>query len=198
VIAARGAEKRALRSVRALAAAYPLAPGYTTEVGPAESEQAGVVRAAAAGLALAVALIFCILVFHFQSASLALAVMLQIPLSFLLPALLLHLLRLPLGTSTFAGLILTAGLAVNNAIIVLEGSRARSRRPLAAALARKAPVVASASLTTALAAVPLLFAGLSAAPCGAGVLAPLSLTLAAGVLGSALALPLGLAVAARH
>jgi multidrug efflux pump subunit AcrB len=197
VVAERGTERRLLRAARGLLASYPFPPGISAVAGAAEAEQAQMLRAAAAGLALAVVLIFLIIMFHFESLRVSLAVMLQLPLSFLLPALLLRLLRIPLCTTTVMGLILTAGLVVNNAIIVLEGRNARSlrSRPLACALARHAPVVTAASLTTVLGALPLLFT--PGAQAGGGVLGPLSLTLAAGVAGSLLTLPLGLALAAR-
>lgn len=197
LVAGPGSEGRLLRAARGLLASYPLPPGITAVAGAAEAEQAQMLRVAAAGLALAVVLIFLTIMFHFESLRVSLAVMLQLPFSFLLPAWLLRLLRIPLCTTTVMGLILTAGLAVNNAIIVLEGKRARSlrSRPLACALARHAPVISAASLTTVLGALPLLFT--PGGQAAGGLLGPLSLTLAAGVLGSLLTLPLGLALAAR-
>jgi HAE1 family hydrophobic/amphiphilic exporter-1 len=195
VLTAARRKPQLIRAAQALLARAPLPPGYRTEAAQEEQRQGRLSLAAAEGLALAVLLIFYVLMFQFERLSVALVVMLQIPFSFLFPLLLLRAAALPLGPPAVVGLILTAGIAVNNAILVFgePGTRGLAAAGLCAALGRKLRPLLLASLTTVAGILPLLLSG----GAGQGVLAPLSLTVAAGIAGSVLVLFASLAVVAQ-
>jgi HAE1 family hydrophobic/amphiphilic exporter-1 len=187
----------ALRSTRRILSTYPFPPEYRGQIGGEVEEQRLLSRATCASLALSVALIFFILMFQFESLSICLVVMLQIPGAFIGPVLLLEALSWPLTLPFAVGLILTGGIAVNNAILVFEDLR--GLRPTLTrvykALARKLRPIAVSSLTTIGGIAPLLITG----GANRGILAPLSLTVAAGIAGSFVVLILSLsAVAAKE
>ncbi|MBN1834751.1 MAG: efflux RND transporter permease subunit, partial [Spirochaetales bacterium] len=183
---------------------YRFPPEYHAALRLADPRQVELNRSLAAALLLAVLLILCLLLFQFESFVPAGIVMLQVPLSFVLPVFVLRLAALPLSVPAMVGLLLTAGITVNNAILVLDAAWAGSRQSAAPrsaltvtglyhALTCRLRAMLLASLTTVLGVVPLLFAGHA----GRGVLAPLSVTIAAGVAGSLGALILSLAVVGR-
>jgi HAE1 family hydrophobic/amphiphilic exporter-1 len=158
----------------------PLPFGYHAEIGKDIREQAQALRAGLRTLALAILVIFLILAFEFECLTLPLFILLQVPLAFVLPICLLRLFAYPVSLSVIAGLILTAGVAVNNCIVVLApyGRRRLEALPVLAILERKMRAILIASLTTVLGVLPLFFSS------GRGFLPPLSLVMAAGIGGS--------------
>jgi multidrug efflux pump subunit AcrB len=100
----------------------------------------------------------------------------------------------PFTLPVIIGLILTSGIAVNNAILVfadLRGGRVTVERVYKALVKKLRPLVVS-SLTTIAGVMPLLLSGKA----GRGILAPLSLTVAMGIAGSLVALVVTLSVVA--
>ncbi len=186
-----GTKAAALAAAREVLGAFPFPPGYRGEAGRRETEAAEVRRGALTAVALAAVLVFLVLVFRFESLRIPLIIAAQIPLSWVGSLLLLRPLGQGLSEPVLLGLLLCAGVSVNNAILILDPLRGR-RRPsfrLPDLLAARMRAVLGASLTTAAGALPLAFGS-----SGAGLLAPLSLTVAAGVLVSlpltAVSLPL--------
>ena len=186
--------------IEALVQGFAFPPEYRGEL-RIQAAQTRLGRGVISSLVLALVLILYILVFQFESLYPAGIVLLQVPLSFVLPLAVLRAAALALSVPAAIGLLLTAGIAVNNAILVLDALRghrpwlaALSAPRLYHALASRFRAMLVASLTTVLGVVPLLFAG----PVGRGVLAPLSLTIAAGIAGSFVALILTLAAVGRR
>jgi len=205
----RPAARRALRQggataheLQRLIRDYSFPPEYRAVLRLGDPRQALLTRSLLSGLLLGLLLILCVLLFQFEAVWPAAVVMLQIPLSFVLPLLVLRLAGLPLSVPAMVGLLLTAGITVNNAILVLDAAGARAGRRGGAlsvtrlyhALGKRLRAIFLASLTTVLGVVPLVLAGRA----NQGVLAPLSLTIAAGIAGSLGALILSLAVVGRR
>jgi len=165
-----------LRATRKILATFPFPPEYRGEIGREVEEEILLARAVLVSLALAVALIFFILVFQFESIRISGIILLQIPLSFVCPLLALKALSRPFTLPVIIALILTSGIAVNNAILVFVGLRAGRitvERVYRALVKKFRPLVVS-SLTTIAGVTPLLLSGKA----GRGMLAPLSLTVA--------------------
>ena len=131
---------------------------------------------------------------QFESIRVSGIILLQIPCSFVCPILALKALSWSFTLPVLIGLILTSGIAVNNAILVfvdLRGDRITVERVYKAFVKKMRPLVVS-SLTTIAGVMPLLISGKA----GRGVLAPLSLTVAMGIAGSLVALVVTLSVVA--
>jgi HAE1 family hydrophobic/amphiphilic exporter-1 len=186
----RERKPEALQAAKRLIDRFAFPEGYRAEAGIEEVETARLTFSALFSLALSTALVFLILIFQFERLSIPAFIFLQIPLSFILPLLLIELIGLPLSLPVIIGLILTAGISVNNSILVFAQLRQGqpTGKAVLEALRRKIRAMLIASLTTVMGVIPLLFTG----PLGDGVLAPLSLTISAGVAGSILFLLLTL------
>jgi HAE1 family hydrophobic/amphiphilic exporter-1 len=187
-------KQNVLHSTRRILATFPFPAGYRGQIGKEVEQQRELSRAVGASLALAVALIFFILLFQFESLRISSLVLLQIPGAFIAPLLLLKILSWPLTLPFLVGLILTAGIAVNNAIllfVVLGRTKLTLEEVHAAVEAKLRPLVVS-SLTTIGGIAPLLFSGSA----NRGILAPLSITVAAGITGSMVLLIVTLSVIA--
>ena len=182
VLASRRDRGTTLEAVRKLIASASLPSGYRVELGSREKQESILRRSSILSLALSLALVLIILVFQFESLKSALIILLQIPLSFVLPLLALRLLDLPVTIPYMMGLMLTAGISVNNGILVLE-PLPRGRLEAGAVytvLESKLKAILISSLTTILGVLPLL-----ADPSGrTGLLASLSITIALGLSGS--------------
>jgi HAE1 family hydrophobic/amphiphilic exporter-1 len=194
VLTDSGSIRELLRGVERIVDSARLPFGYHAEVGRNIREQVRTLRAALVTLGLGIALIFLILVFEFECLALPCFTLLQVPLAFVLPVYLLRLFSLPVSPPVIAGLILTAGVAVNNCIVILEpcGRRRPQALPLLAVLKRKLRAILIASLTTVLGVFPLFLSS------GRGLLPPLSLVMAAGIGGSLPLFFLSLALFARR
>ena len=194
VVTDSGSVMEVLRGIENILASSPLPFGYHAEIGRNIREQARTLHAALRTLGLAVVLIFLILVFEFECLALPLFILLQIPLAFVLPVYLLRLFSFPVSLPVIAGLILTAGVAVNNSIVILApyGGRRLEVLPVLTILERKLRAILIASLTTVLGVFPLFFSS------GRDLLPPLSLVMAAGISGSLPFFFLSLALFARR
>jgi HAE1 family hydrophobic/amphiphilic exporter-1 len=151
-------------------------------VGAEVTEQLLLSRALYAGFVLAAVLIFFILMMQFESLPISCIILLQIPAAFIFPLLLLKLLSWSLTLPVIVGLILTSGIVVNNGILVfvdLRNTRLTVKRVCRALAIKLRPLVVS-SLTTIAGIAPLLVTGST----NRGILAPLSITMAAGIAGS--------------
>jgi HAE1 family hydrophobic/amphiphilic exporter-1 len=109
-------------------------------------------------------------------------ILFQIPLSLLFPAVVLALLRIPVTLPVIMGLILTAGISVNNSILIFNGlgTKPYTIDRLTKIFHERMYSILIASLTTIAADIPLLFTGQA----GQGLLGPLSVTIALGIAGS--------------
>lgn len=183
-----------LRTTRRILGNFPFPPEYRGGIGREVEEEILLAKAVMVSLGLAVLLIFFILMFQFESIRISGIILLQIPFSFVCPLLLLKVISWPFTLPVIIGLILTSGIAVNNAILVfvdLRGGRITVERVYKALVKKLRPLVVS-SLTTIAGVMPLLLSGKA----GRGILAPLSLTVAMGIAGSFVALVVTLSVVA--
>jgi HAE1 family hydrophobic/amphiphilic exporter-1 len=171
---------------------FGVPPGYRAQIGKEVEEHRLLSRTIYTSLGLAVLLIFFILMFQFESLGISATILLQIPGAFIFPLLLLRIFSWSLTVPVIIGLILTSGIAVNNAILVfvdLRDNRLTMERIFQVLAEKFRPIVVS-SLTTMVGIAPLLFAGSS----NQGILAPLSITVAAGIAGSIPALIVSLSL----
>ncbi len=183
-----------LRTTRGILETFPFPPEYRGDIGREVEEEILLAKAVLVSLGLAVLLIFFILMFQFESIRISGIILLQIPFSFVCPLLALKVISWPFTLPVIIGLILTSGIAVNNAILVfadLRGGRVTVERVYKALVKKLRPLVVS-SLTTIAGVMPLLLSGKA----GRGILAPLSLTVAMGIAGSLVALVVTLSVVA--
>ena len=183
-----------LRTTRRILESFPFPPEYRGDIGREVEEEILLGKAVLVSLGLAVLLIFFILMFQFESIRISGIILLQIPCSFVCPFLALKAISWSFTLPVIIGLILTSGIAVNNAILVfvdLRAGRLTVERVYKALVKKLRPLLVS-SLTTIAGVLPLLLAGKA----GRGVLAPLSLTVSMGIAGSLVALVVTLSVVA--
>jgi HAE1 family hydrophobic/amphiphilic exporter-1 len=155
-------------------------------------EQRSLSRALYTCFALAALLIFFILMFQFETPRISAIILMQIPGAFICPLLLLKVLSWSLTPPVIVGLILTSGIVVNNGILVfsgLRGGRLTMERVCRALGIKLRPILVS-SLTTIAGILPLLLSG----NINRNILAPLSVTVAAGIAGSIGVLIVSLAI----
>ena len=185
----------AVAAVRAALADAPLPPGITTKLRGDEEERARTFGELQLAGVLALVLVLMVLASAFESLKHPITVLASIPLALIGVAVVLVPLAAPLGVMAMLGLIVLAGVAVNDAVLLLATARQLMadgiERKLALALAsgvRLRPIVMT-TLTTALALTPLVFGT------GEGVelRAPMALTIIGGIIastvGSLLVLP---------
>ncbi|RKX79638.1 MAG: hypothetical protein DRP87_02315 [Spirochaetes bacterium] len=184
--------RRLLEQTEKLLGSFTFPTGYRGEAGRAEKESEKVALSAFHALLLAAFLIFIILLSLFQIFIPALLIFIQIPFSSLLPLAGAIILKLPASTPVIMGLVLSAGLGVNNGILLLSSSGKKPPHILTlyASFHDKMKPMVLASLTTLTGILPLFFTG----EIRTGVLGPLSLTIAFGVLGSLIFLPITLPI----
>ncbi|MDW8373983.1 MAG: efflux RND transporter permease subunit, partial [Planctomycetota bacterium] len=150
----------------------------------AQSEQLGLSRDSLIfTLALAVFLVYLVMAAQFESLLHPFVILLTVPLALIGVVLSLALLGLPLSAMAMIGLILLAGIVVNNAIVLIdrinqlrvEGS-ARRAAILRAAEERLRPILMT-TLTTVLGFLPMALAGGE----GAELRRPLAVTVVGGL-----------------
>jgi multidrug efflux pump subunit AcrB len=183
-----------LRTTRKILESFPFPPEYRGDIGREVQEEILLGKAVLVSLGLAVLLIFFILMFQFESIRISGIILLQIPCSFVCPLLALKAISWSFTLPVIIGLILTSGIAVNNAILVfvdLRAGRLTVERVYKALVKKLRPLLVS-SLTTIAGVMPLLLSGKA----GRGILAPLSLTVSMGIAGSLVALVVTLSVVA--
>jgi HAE1 family hydrophobic/amphiphilic exporter-1 len=189
-----GSRAKLLRTTRKILESFPFPPEYWGDIGREVGEEVILAKAVLVSLGLAVLLIFFILMFQFESIRISGIILLQIPFSFVCPLLALRAISWAFTSPVIIGLILTSGIAVNNAILVfvdLRAGRVTVERVYKVLVKKLRPLVVS-SLTTIAGVIPLLLWGKA----GRGILAPLSLTVAMGITGSLVALVVTLSVVA--
>ena len=185
----------AVAAVRAALADAPLPPGITTKLRGDEEERARTFGELQLAGVLALVLVLMVLASAFESLKHPITVLAAIPLALIGVAVVLVPLAAPLGVMAMLGLIVLAGVAVNDAVLLLATARQLMadgiERKLALALAsgvRLRPIVMT-TLTTALALTPLVFGTGE----GAELRAPMALTIIGGIIastvGSLLVLP---------
>ena len=188
-------QPEAVAAVRAALSDAPLPPGITTKLRGDEEERARTFGELQLAGVLALVLVLMVLASAFESLKHPITVLASIPLALIGVAVMLIPLAAPLGVMAMLGLIVLAGVAVNDAVLLLATARQLMadgiERKLALALAsgvRLRPIVMT-TLTTALALTPLVFGTGE----GAELRAPMALTIIGGIIastaGSLLVLP---------
>jgi HAE1 family hydrophobic/amphiphilic exporter-1 len=173
-------KQEVLNNVRNLLSNHIFPEGYRAEAGLEEKEEQRIKVSAVISLILSIIFILIILIFQFEKIKIPFIIMMQIPLSFILPVFLLFIFNQPLSLPAMIGLILTAGISVNNSILVFDKIKNKKINLFSVYLGLKSKIKAIliASLTTILGVFPLLFSAESS------ILSQLSLTMAAGITGS--------------
>ena len=188
-------QPEAVAAVRDALDDAPLPPGITTKLRGDEEERARTFGELQLAGVLALVLVLMVLASAFESLLHPITVLASIPLALIGVAVVLVPLAAPLGVMAMLGLIVLAGVAVNDAVLLLATARQLMadgiERKLALALAsgvRLRPIVMT-TLTTALALTPLVFGTGE----GAELRAPMALTIIGGIIastaGSLLVLP---------
>ena len=178
VVTDRSNKTETLLYIRELLSNFNFPEGYRAEAGLKEIEESRIQMSAVLSLIISVIFILIILIFQFESIKIPLSILLQIPLSFILPVIFLIIFNMPLSLPVIIGLILTAGISVNNSILVFDKYKKTDSFSVYIGLKSKLKAMTIASLTTVLGVLPLIFAGESS------ILSELSITMAAGITGS--------------
>ena len=151
----------AAEEVRSRLAQMSLPPGFAVALSDEYKEQQRAYRQLAAGFGLAVLLVYAVMAVQFERLLEPLLIMASVPFALTGSFLLLFLTGTTLNVQSFTGLIVLAGVVVNNAIVLLDFILRRHRdegRPLSeaveeAASTRLRPVLMT-TLTTVLALAP--------------------------------------------
>ncbi|HWQ51272.1 MAG TPA: efflux RND transporter permease subunit, partial [Terriglobales bacterium] len=162
---------------------YALPQGYTIEMGGQSVETAEAFGDLALALELAVILVFLVLASQFESLILPFPIILTVPLGMSGGLLALLLTGKPMSVPGYIGLIMLAGIVVNNAIVLVDyiitrrkAGEDRLTATLAAGPIRLRPVLMT-TLTTVLGLIPLAL-GLSD---GGELMAPLAIAMIGGL-----------------
>ncbi len=188
-------QPEAVAAVRAALVDAPLPPGITTRLRGDEEERARTFGELRLAGALALVLVLMVLASAFESLLQPITVLASIPLALIGVAVVLVPLAAPLGVVAMLGLIVLAGVAVNDAVLLLATARQlmadgieRKQALVLASGVRLRPIVMT-TLTTALALTPLVLGTGE----GAELRAPMALTIIGGIIastaGSLLVLP---------
>lgn len=181
---------RVRRELHAVTRALPIPDGYTVDIAPDALQESMTRRSQVGAVLMAPLLIGAVLVCYSQRAAESFVMLAQIPAVLAVPVLALWALGIPMNATVIMGLILSAGVSVNNSILVLDehnrvtGDGVTLEDSMAPAVLTAAILTAARPLT--LAAITTL-AGVAPLLLGAGdqtAVAILSLSLALGVLGS--------------
>ena len=172
---------------------YPTPAGYTVDIGGQSEELNKAFADLGLALVLAVALIYLVLASQFESLILPIGIMASVPLGFAGGFLALFLAGKPFSVPAFIGVIMLAGIVVNNAIVLIDyinTRRAEGEDRLTAILAagpiRLRPVLMT-TLTTVLGLLPMAM-GMSE---GSEIIAPLAIVIIGGlIMGTVLTLVL--------
>ena len=172
---------------------YPTPAGYTVEIGGQNEELNQTFADLGLALLLAVALIYLVLASQFESLILPIGIMASVPLGFAGGFLALFVAGKAFSVPGFIGLIMLAGIVVNNAIVLIDyinTRRAQGEDRLTAILAagpiRVRPVLMT-TLTTVLGLLPMAM-GMSE---GSEIIAPLAIVIIGGlIMGTVLTLVL--------
>lgn len=179
-------EARAAALAAVTAAELP--PGLTAELAGEEQERARTTRELGWAAMLALLLVFMVLAGTFESLLHPLTILAAIPLSLIGVAVALVPTGAPIGVMAMLGLIVLAGIAVNDAILLADAARRQiadgveRRRALARAASIRLRPIIMTTATTVLALVPLAIGTGDAAE----LRAPLALTIIGGLVASTL------------
>lgn len=177
---------QAVRGVRQALAEVDLPPGLTAQLVGEEAERGRTVSELAWAGGLALLLVLMVLAGTFESLLHPLTVLAAVPLSLIGVALALVPGGRPVGVMAMLGLIVLAGVTVNDAILLVDAARRligdglERRRALARAAAIRLRPIVMTTATTVLALVPLAIGGGEAAE----LRTPLALTVVGGLLAS--------------
>jgi HAE1 family hydrophobic/amphiphilic exporter-1 len=143
-------------------------------------------RSLVLALALSVFLVFVIMAIQFESLIHPLVILFSVPLAFFGSVVLLRILQIPLSVVVFLGMIMLAGIVVNNAIVLVDYINQLRRRGMAkreaivtAGEVRLRPILMTTA-TTVLGLLPMAL-GLGD---GAELRTPMALTVIAGLISS--------------
>ena len=185
----------AIAAVRAALDDLPLPPGTRSALRGEEEQRARTFTELRLAGVLALVLVFMVLAGTFESLVQPVTVLSAIPLALIGVASLLVWTGQPIGVMAMLGLIVLAGIAVNDAVLLIATARQQMAEgrdridALATAAGIRLRPIAMTTLTTALALVPLVLAGGE----GASLRAPMALTIIGGIaastVGSLLVLP---------
>ncbi len=177
---------RARAAVKAVLDGFSFPPGVRARLAGREEERARTIRELSLALLLAVLLVLMVLAGSFESLVHPLTVLAAIPFSLVGVALVLVPAGRPIGVMALLGLVLLAGIAVNDAILLVATARRliAEGTPRRAALARAAGIrwrpILMTTATTVLAMIPLAVGG---GP-GAELRTPLAVTVIGGLVAS--------------
>lgn len=179
----------ATAAVRAELAGMPLPEGYRTLFGGQEEAIEANRRTLLTAIALAVFMVFSVMAVQYESFVNPLVIMIAIPMALIGVVASLLLTGLPISAPVMLGLILLAGIVVNNGILLVEyieirrrsGDVGRQEAVLQGAPLRVRPIIMTVS-TTAIGMLPLALNPSE----GAELMAPLAVTVIGGLLLSAL------------
>ena len=185
----------AVAAVQAALDDLPLPPGTRSALRGEEEQRARTFGELQLAGVLALVLVFMVLAGTFESLAHPATVLSAIPLALIGVAAALVWTGQPIGVMAMLGLIVLAGIAVNDAVLLIATARRQMAdgsdriHALAAAAGIRLRPIAMTTLTTALALVPLVLAGGE----GASLRAPMALTIIGGIvastIGSLLVLP---------
>lgn len=185
----------AIRKTREILGAYPLPRDYTAEAASEERKNETVFRETLLILLLAPLCVALVLVFEFEALKVPFFILAQIPFILAFPVFMLRALRLPLTSPALVGLILAAGIGVNDSLLLFHSSMINpfDLDRLTGVFQDKFRAILTTTFTAVAGVLPLFFSG----DAGTGVLAPLSLVVAAGTLGAPLVLGAFIAIAGK-
>jgi HAE1 family hydrophobic/amphiphilic exporter-1 len=150
--------------IKAAAARLDMPQGYDITYGGEQQQMADAFSGLSEALILAVVLIYMVMAAQFESLLHPLVIMFTVPMAAIGALGLLYILGLPFSVSSVIGLILLAGIVVNNAIVLVDHVNQLRARGLARDVAlviggrnRLRPILMT-TLTTVLAMVPLAVA----------------------------------------
>ncbi len=182
------------KKINSILSSYPFEEGYRGEGGVIYRKKREETEEFMFLVMLSFIFIFITLSVQFESFHLPLLITGQLPLCFAVPLAVMEITGINLSVISALALLLTAGISVNNSILILSPFKWKKRLTVSEVtniFSEKGRSIIMASLTTALSILPLLLAG-----GGEGsILAPFSITLISGIIGSILSLPLTLSFA---
>jgi len=178
----------AVEQVRQAVATTPLPDGYRVEVGGEERERAESFAALTFALALAVVLVYMVMASLFESLLHPFTVMLTVPLAGVGVAVAFWMTGEPLSVMAYIGIIMLGGIAVNDAIILVDrinqvraGAPSLRQAVVQATQDRLRPILMT-SVTTILALLPMAL-GLGE---GGSLRAPMAIAVVGGLVTSTL------------
>jgi HAE1 family hydrophobic/amphiphilic exporter-1 len=173
----------AIKEVRAIVAAHPLAAGVTVQIGGQGADLSDSVRSMLFALGLAIFMVYLVMASQFESLLHPFVIMFSVPLAMVGAVLALKLTGSTLSVVVFIGLIMLVGIVVKNAIILIDRVNQLREEGLSkreaicqAAESRLRPITMT-TLATLLGFLPLAI-GLGA---GAEVRSPMAITVMGGL-----------------